>query len=472
MYSEATNEFVARGHAVRGEVRIPVTVTGSYPRWKADPVEAKVLVDEGVSPAALGDAFGNDWRLQVEGKTERGRDIWIPSLLMTSSRPTGEQICYEGVCEIFVEGDLEDFDSSGGSFSCSAVVPPTPLAHSRSSTFIRHYDGTITLEGDDREGIKWETELGEAELIDGYTYDSERVGLNEATVRIRQCQVVIKTEFEGNVSLRSFARSLEDALDEPLWLMSLLSRRRLPWYAATIWFFRPEDDFFRTAEIRRQQWLGRDPGGYGKKLSWLDLLADREALVSGHFQRMYSRYEESPHKETIRQVIPFVLSARETGYIEAKLGLVYSALEALVNGLDKGYLLGSNRFKRLRKKLEQVIRGEIEESSLADAVIKKLPELRRESYKDRLLRLFHEHGLDFVSRLWPGGVNIDSEVRALVNRRNVFVHEGAIADYHPYMGDMYRILNLVELWLLKLLRYPGSEINWRGITSDYPINRA
>jgi len=139
--------------------------------------------------------------------------------------------------------------------------------------------------------------------------------------------------------------------------------------------------------------------------------------------------------------------------------------------LGQEYILGRSPFDRLARKLRDVICEEIEEENVALAVAKKLPELRRRSYADRLIMLFDEHGLD-LTKLWPPGADIPSEVQAIVKRRGIYIHQGKIDDYDPYIFDLHRFQYLIELWILKFLGCPDTAINYLAVNRYVQLNRA
>ena len=141
-----------------------------------------------------------------------------------------------------------------------------------------------------------------------------------------------------------------------------------------------------------------------------------------------------------------------------------------MNGLDGGYLLGSGSFNRLSKELRKLIREQIKDQDVAQGIIKKLPELRRRPYVDRLMELLDEYKPN-VGILWPPGADIPSEIQALVRRRDTYIHQGKIDEYNTYIFDLERILNLTELLILRLLHFPDTATNYDGVSSRYPINR-
>jgi len=472
---EGSLSFLAHGTAYRNDVSVPVAIKGSYSRWEPHPVQCIVLPDMDGLSGGFDNLFDRQGTLQLTGRTESGREIRIPKFLVTVDKRAGDQISWEGIAELFIEGDLEEFDASGGSIVCSAFVSPTPLAIPHGG-YIPSYDGTITYTGDERKGIQWSTLLGKAELIDGYDYEHERAGLDQALIRVQRCQVIVKSESPGTVSLGSIVSNLQDALDEPLWLLSFLSRRRIAWYEASIVFLPSKDEPHQRlqATVRREQWLGYESERQ-RELSWINLLVKREALVGQLFEQLYANYTLSQFKGVIRQMIPYVLAAHETGYTETRLGLLYSALEALVSGLsdldrNTGGILERSSFSKLAEKLSEVIRQEIQEEGAAKTIIKKLSTLNQRSYADRLLRLIENYSID-LTKLWPSGADIPSEVRALIRRRNAYIHQGKIDDHDLHILDLYRVQNLVELWILKLLDYPDTAINYLAVNVPIPLNR-
>jgi len=415
--------------------------------------------------------------LELTGRTESGNDTWVQEFSATSERIAGGQISWKGTAELLVHGDLEVFDASGGTIVCSAFVPPSPLAVPLDVDYIPSFDGTIKCSGAERKGIRWNTSLGAAEFIDYYEYEPARVGLDQALMRVQRCRVNIRYEPAGTVSLRSIVTTLQEELDEPLWVLSFLSRRRLAWYEADI-HFRPaqgqRDGEFRQVTVRQKQWLGFESERQ-REMSWVGLLVKRDALIDQLFEQMLENYRVSEFKEVIRQVIPFVLAAHETGYTETRLGILYSGLEALISGLcrddgNQGSILDRQQFSQLRRKLNEVVKQEVHDNSCAQMIIDRLGNLNQRSYADRLLALAGKHGVD-LRKLWPSGADIASEVKMLIRRRNTYIHQGRIDDYGVHYVDLYRIQNLIELWILKLLDYPDTAINDFAINHPVPLNR-
>jgi hypothetical protein len=149
--------------------------------------------------------------------------------------------------------------------------------------------------------------------------------------------------------------------------------------------------------------------------SQLDLLIPPKELRKELFQKSITNYETSEHKEVIRRTIPYILMSYERGYLEAYIGNAYLALESLVAGLSPdrddtvAQLLQPAAFKRLTKKIKRTIHEEVQDQATAQGIIKKLGELNRPSFLDRLMKLIEKYDVA-VAMLWPPGANIESEL--------------------------------------------------------------
>ena len=301
MSVQSIYQFVARGEAYRNEISLPVTITGSYDTLATDPVRCTIMPD---MENFVGGVFDENHNLQLRGRTELGKEIWIPKLRVESflsahSRDpeVSDQVSWEGNAKLFAEGDLKEFDASNGEIICSIFTSPTPLALS-SVSYVPNYDGTIGIwQGDEkkRKPILWQTSLGEAELIDTYSYHrDEKIGLNQALIRIQRCQITTKIRLSGQISLKTIINKLVTEFDDALLLLSFLGRSRVVWYEAEV-FYRPDSDDnlsrdFRKANVRRDQWFGYKHDYDDLQFSLINVLVKYEALRNGTFQQLLVNY--------------------------------------------------------------------------------------------------------------------------------------------------------------------------------------
>jgi len=450
---------------VQGTLETPdtffsVTVVAKYTEHGTEPVRCKIIPDMSfITHKSQGADF--DELSNIHGTTDQGKQIFIPELRLTSytsyaghghTHQNPKQICWEAEAHVFVEGQLGNFDSSDGSTVCTLYVSPLPLTHTRAH-YIRHDDGQIKIENSDqKKAIEWITPFGKAELTDTFHYlRDKKVGFDSAITQIRRNCIKLYIDHTKQTALEELLISLQNYFDDLLWLVSFLSRKRVAWYEGTAEFFpSTRDTEFRKAFIRRRAWLGYTDD----KIDNYPLI-DPEVLRDGLFGRLVGSYSSSSFRQVIHQTIVHLLLSYERVYIENQYTSVYTALEGLVFGLDEdksmGRLVGKSPFRRLRKKIEDVLREEIKDKFLYEQVSKKLPELQRRSFVDQLLLQLQRYNIDLAT-VWPESKNTVDDLRAIVSRRNVYLHQGRMEELPEYSKDIYRIQYLLEAWILSLLQ--------------------
>jgi hypothetical protein len=345
-----------------------------------------------------------------------------------------------------LEGDFRNFDASKGSSACVISITPTPLGINRDGYYLRDWDGTITRRGKKRRGIRWNTKLGPAELMENYEYLDENLGFDKALIQIQKCQITIKLKSRRRaISLQSILMDLESTLEEPLLLVSFLSRQSILWYEARANFLSKDqpvkDD--RNAIVRHGQNQIYEAKADTSRFA-VPVLP--EALNGGLFQLLLNSYEASALKSCIRQTIQYLLTSYEMRYFEARLGLMYAVLESLVHGLSihhgMAYLMGSSKFDKLSKKLKEVIQREIPEEDVARGVIDKLAELRRPPIQGRLLKILKMYKLDNIRQ--RHSPDMATALQGILQRRNNYIHQGII-DSEKQPDDLYFLQELIEL---------------------------
>jgi len=472
------HDFVASGEYFRDKSSIPVIIHGTYSEFEHKPI--KCLVSPDKAKQNFQPSFDTNDLWTLKGIAQDGENVWISELSFVSSHGSHDSFHWEGTAEYFVKGNLEEFNATDGKIYCNLFIPPTPLAQTHG--YICDYDGTIHFENPtmERKGISWNTKYGDVELIDGYSYAKHQVGINKAIIRVQRCQISFEIHSKESISLGNLLRDCVEVFDDSLWLISLLSRKRLAWYAGEAMLI-PDDNVkipFRKATIHRNLHLGYESTlGYGEHES--DLLIAPNKLKTELFQELLTNYTTSEYHGAIQRAIIYVLMSYEEAYFEAHMGMAYLALETLVAGLspsrEKGNtkLLASASFKLLATQLKQVISKEVNDKSIAIGLIENLDKInstKPRSFASRLLSLLQQYKVP-INRLWPSGINIDKKVREIIGRRDSYIHEGEISDFDEYWYDFVRLRTLVELWILKLLNCPDDVIDQHYLTSLAPIDR-
>ena len=453
----ATHDFVVHGIANSDDRLWPSVISATLVALSAEPVKCTVVPD-----MKQFSGFPTKGILDLRGTTEKGTSIWVPEFRNYGTQFHGvendnpKQVVWKGVADIFIEGDLEDLQSTDGTINCQLYLSPTPLASS--PEIVEYYeDGTISAkELAKDETISWQTPFGTARLstINEYLHD-KMVGVNKATVVIKRPCIRLEVNPQLVKSLGQLLYDLQSLFDETLWLVSFLSQRRVVWYEAEAVFWYSDHNNNRDmlrAMIRRNRWLGYEP-----REEMTFSLVREQSLRAGLFRELLENYMTSPYHAVIRRALILLLVSSEKTYIENLYTSVYTALESLVFGLSKGgksdYLVRSSQFERLRKRVRQVIQSEITDVNVADAMLRKLPELRRPPFIDQLFRQLAESNIN-TSDLWRSKTSMEVELRSLVNRRNTYIHQGAMEDLGVYSADIEHLRVLLQFWILRLLECP------------------
>ncbi len=144
MNIQLNHEFIARGKAIRDDIAVPALIVGSYSTLGTEPVQCKVELEKNW-PSDSDPHYGHQNSIQLRGRTLDGKDIWVPTFQLTrqSFRSNSEEpLQLEGIAELFIEGDLNEFGASKAVISCVVSISPTPIAITNSD-----HTRTIAAEG-------------------------------------------------------------------------------------------------------------------------------------------------------------------------------------------------------------------------------------------------------------------------------------------------------------------------------------
>lgn len=313
-------DFVARGKLESDGISIPVIVHGTYNPYVPLPVSCTISPDG--RRKSIGHVANFD-KIEVKAVTNEGEEVRILGLEQVTISHIGSKTLWKGIASYFIKGKLKRFSSTGSEIHCSVFIPFTPLARAE-ITYTNSFDGTISIGGKEkREGIKWKTPFGTAELIDNYYYAYDKVGVDKTTIRIRRCQAYLVIKPKGQFSLENLMRELPNLFDETFRLISFLSRKRITWYAAEALVFPKKGNLeFRQAVSYKQSWLGFQ-GDQEDEQTWLDVTVKLADLRNGLFEKLHENYLESQYKSIIKRTIPFLMMSYEQGYFESHIANTY-----------------------------------------------------------------------------------------------------------------------------------------------------
>jgi hypothetical protein len=323
--------------------------------------------------------------------------------------------------------------------------------------------------------VKWSSPFGEAKMIHDYRFGGYVRDMSERKPSTYDI-IEINLNPTHYHSLHELITGLSDYLDDLMWLVSFFSKKYIHWHQFDM-YYKPArtGDHFRTITAYREPvGVARNPvivapPGYENHPG--ELLIDLNTLRDGVSQNVFKKYFETDDKTraTLRHLITTIMATYTDSYFEQDLGMIYVAMEILVNTYTDKYILGKARFDRLQDALKEFLTSQSAVSLTAEElqeINKKIPELRRVSYASRLRRLFKEK-LDAISEklVSPLPEKVTPEVLMVrlieaVKRRDEFIHQGKILDQSQSTGDLALIRFVVSLYLLSLLDYPLNKINW------------
>ncbi len=464
---QTVNSFYAKGNYHCRNISLPVQLTGSYKSFSTDPVDVHIWSEEKKASQIFNDSMRFPYSVYFEGKTENGESICLTGIQPYQITGSNQLKASIGT---FINGDIESIAKQTDIISIHSMITSTPLIIPQ-SLYLPDCDGTISISGNEksRSGICWNNRHGKAQLIDNYEYI---VGENEnkgVTLRLKTNSLFLEISPTTEMDLRTVLFKLPQYIDEDLRLLSFIGRKRVVCTEASATFNTGGRSF--SAFVRYKTW----GGFYSEPMdeSILRSLIKPFYLKEGLFDILISKYRESKYKLIIDRTIPYLLTSYEDGYLETHLVNAYAALESMVDGIgdtyDLNYLLGNNQFKRLAKKIEDIICQEIPDEEIGKGIIKKIPELRRRTFLDRLLYLLNTQEVD-TNLIWPPKIDETIEFHEILKRRSLLIHTGKVDIDHSGEFDLSRVQKLVELWILKLLDCPHEAINQFGLWRDAPIN--
>lgn len=458
--------FSAKGYFHFEEASIPVELTGSYKSFSDDPVEIRVWSDQENAPEILTESMRFPYSVWFEGESDKGEAV-----LMKGIQPYKIENfthLYASV-NALIKGNLESKAKSGEEIIVHSRTTSTPLIIPELQ-YIRSYDGTISAFGEkkERNGICWNNCQGKAQLIDDYEYIDGDNDNKAVTLRLRTNSLYLTICPKTETKLKDVLLQLPEYLEDDLKLLAFIGRKRIVVTEATARFGSGTKS--SVAFSRYRTW-----GGYYSQASDQSLfqpIIRPQFLQAGLFENLLTKFRESPYKSIIDRTISHLLTSYEDGYIETHLANAYAALESMVDGIgetyQQNYLLGNNQFKRLKTKIEETIRQEIPDEVTVQGIIKKIPELRRRCFLDRLLFLLSTQEVN-TQLIWPPNTDEPKEFHEILKRRNFLIHTGAISRDNSSEFDLNRIQKLVELWILRLLECPVDSINENSLWRDAPI---
>lgn len=434
------------------QVAYPVSLYINYPVTDSESIDCGFLPEDtnfSIQSASLQDEEAVDY-VQIRSK-DVPSTIWVPRMRIERQEFRNSSTIIRGVADLFFEGDIGWFDSKVVAYEC----------------FVAIQDMDLFSYSEDLQTLGWNSQFGRFELP--LPTRNFKVLHSPDVYRFPKKHVIqLKSTGNGSNSAQDFLQRLANYLDEIMVLLSFMSRKYLHWYQIDA-FIVSEDGLNRQERLVRGR---RDSSIVRRNISADDeswnfpsrILVNPETLQKEVLGTIIQSFLSSPNRRVLTHVISIILATYSANLIEQDLGLIHTALEALVNEHTSKNLFSKADYRTLKDALIAHIPN-ISNLNLSDPLLaeleEKMLELNRRSYRTRVLEL-----LEPVLKSIPLDKSQIASVEDLQNalsealkRRNQYVHGKQIDDYFLAQVDIATIRLLLNVWILNHLGYPLQELD-------------
>ena len=286
-----------------------------------------------------------------------------------------------------------------------------------------------------------------------YTWNEATVAGQQSTVRIPVVTLSGQVPARQRVlAVDELCERLQGDLDDLTPVLSLLSRRHVRWARIVIstrgvQSDRPKDSTYSLIRGSRSSHRARKS----------EALVVPARMPGDWLQNVCTTYRSLQSKATVASAIIYLIVARDSDFVDAAVANAYTAFEASLNALssaESAFSLSSGAFGALSSHIRKLVRDVAVARGMPDdardAIIRKLPELRRRPLIDRAVQYLTSAGVE-AGGIWPPGIGLADGLSAIIRRRNQFIHAGELGDVHQAAIDAQRLMIIVERMLVNAL---------------------
>jgi hypothetical protein len=384
-----------------GGLECPVNIEISYAKYVPGELEVHV-----VCPAP-------EWRqlglvlekrqegLEVSGEDERGQTLRLQDARLKSHR--GSRAEFD--CTGFTFGFESAVDFDSGEYSAQVRIPYTDLVATWSTEGMS-YLGTIQSKRKYNEGIRWSSPLGEFLMADFYHFEQAPLRGQGVLSRVKVAELRHEGKVHSRFDPRLLVDKVEEAIEEPLYLLSFLSRTPLFWYEIRTTLRIEGSDGAKWREYVRR----REMPSENTEHAWA--LADRWHLAGDAFEQLLGRLRASSVKKWLLRAMIYCVGSHRERSLETNLSMIYLAAESLFNAHG--------------------VQGE------------------RAKFERGLQTLLKNADIDH-RQLWPAHIKPSKGVQELAERRRKFIHEACAEDPGMLDKDCGRLQLIAERSILAAL---------------------
>lgn len=324
-------------------------------------------------------------------------------------------------------------------------------------------DGTVERFGKRRSfsGLKWTCEGGREYTL-RLEFDSApatgELGLR-GDVLLARPRAVAEFRAPASLDIPSLLDEFEDELANVLTLLSVLSRRPIWWQRLRV-ISVDRQSGFRAESFRLSGDEPREQPDNQRR--WP--LVNSFSLAEGRaFESLIGMLRKAPERDSLLRAGSFLAASYGERTWEAAFVLAIAGLEALISGQEETYPSGlrpsNSTTDRVCDRVKDALRGFAGDDGLSaeqlEAVLRKVPELRRPPIKDVLKHHVERVGIA-VEELWRAHGGLAAGISETFEQRNALLHAAEIRHPEEAFGNLARSRVLVERLLLRSLQLPDT----------------
>lgn len=428
-----------------------VSINLKYNKYIPDQIECQISSAQEKWPIFLKLFQGTKTRLEIIGDLENEQKLHIENVYGYSLKGCTADLNINS----FSIGYIDKIPLDSGYIFIEASIPEAPSIEVPKSICLS-YLGEIENKRKDKDAISWENSFGEFSIADFYKYERGKIGVEDAVHRIKIYQIRINKKFNNSFFVKDIIPNIEEELEDILWLLSFINRRRIFWYEININFFSVEQKML-IPEFTQRRKISRS-----KEKKWKEYLISQQDLADGGFYKLLKTYKSFSLKGELRRAIIYTVASYERDVIEAQIQSIYLAIEVLVNSLSEKYnflnIIPKAPFNLLLKDLKGTISHffsnmKIENKNKKSQIIKNILGLNTIPFVDRFYQLIKElkiETLDFFKE--PD--ELKPRLEEIQIRRNRLIHKGEVKEIDKLYEDLVILKALSERIILKLLNWP------------------
>lgn len=333
------------------------------------------------------------------------------------------------------------------------LTPSNILGNRRIGT--RSYTGSITYEDDALDKAQFATPLGDWQATDQYDFFDTAIAEHAVLSRVQGAILTGPVTVPPGQSLATFHDAVCSEVALACDALSLAYRRPVRPFA------------YEYLPIDTTVWGPRSPVvRLRRRPAQLDdsncELIDYEGLSRGALFALINALRDHASGHDLRRAISFLAASHRSELAEDGFFLAFAALELLIQICDgsSGGGIPPAEWKNISRALREVLRRTCESpgmSASAEQLIQKLPELRRRSVKERILRVVSASGIS-VDDIWPTRGFAGGIAQAIGSRNRLF-HAADVRDLDELVCDRHRVSALFERLIIRELGLPEDRLS-------------